>query len=166
MAFHINASLGRKFRRNCSCSGTWHLAPVCIALPNQSHLQPSHSSHLDMDKPSAFSHHIPNCFKKLEGHIDDLVQYCSISSDLAKEIMQSCTKPSIQWKLLLRICDSGRWMKTNRLPEQICKLITTRDPKIWPGEHFPLAWQMPGTAGRAMCFVQNHFKWIRYSLID
>ena len=48
------------------------------------------------------THHIPNYVKNL-GHIDGLVQYCSIFSELETEIMQSSTKPSIQWKLLLWI---------------------------------------------------------------
>ena len=39
-------------------------------------------------------------------HIDGSVQYCSISSALAMEILQSCNKPSIYWDILLKITSS------------------------------------------------------------
>ena len=62
-----------------------------------------------------FSH---NLFRLSFPHIDGLVQDCIISSALAMEILQSCTKPSIYCALLEpdnHNCDYCVWRTNSRL---------------------------------------------------
>ena len=44
-----------------------------------------------------------NIWRTEDDHLDDLLQDCSISSALAMEILQSCTKPSI-WSFRFQCC--------------------------------------------------------------
>ena len=47
-------------------------------------------------------------------HIDGLVEDCSISSALAVEILQSCTKPSIYSSVNMVLSGSGNGFTLNR----------------------------------------------------